>query len=439
MGILKKVGVHFFLKKVTSSTSFKNSIWLFYDKFSKLFFSFLTTIYIARHLGEELFGELNYALAVCSIFFSISSIGLNSIVRRELLWTESEKYSILATALLLRIITSLILFLVVVLFSYTIFGETSLTFQLIIIISLSLFALPSEVIEYYFNAFGITRKIFYSKSIAFIFVSLIRLLSIVLGGSITWFAWLHFVEYFSSALLLFAIFNHKKNLVKNLKWNRNLAYKLIKSSWPLFLSSAVIVLYMKTDQLMLGYLSINKSPVGEYSAALRLSEVWYFIPIIITSVFFPRLVHDEKRSNEEFLASLQKLYKLMTVIAVLISVITSFTASSIVNLLFKGSFEETSHILTIHIWTSLFVFWGTINTQYVVIKNSTKVVLYRSLVGLFFNITLNYYLIPLYSGIGAALATLVTQIVTATIFNIVHKQFRVLFYLQMRSLNPFRL
>ena len=54
---------------------------------------------------------------------------------------------------------------------------------------------------------------------------------------------------------------------------------LLVESWPLLLSGISIMVYMKIDQIMLGQILGDES-VGIYSAALRISEIWYFIPMI---------------------------------------------------------------------------------------------------------------------------------------------------------------
>ena len=46
---------------------------------------------------------------------------------------------------------------------------------------------------------------------------------------------------------------------------------------------------MKIDQVMIKEM-LGAEAVGQYAAAVRLSEVWYFIPIIIASSLFPAIV-----------------------------------------------------------------------------------------------------------------------------------------------------
>ena len=61
---------------------------------------------------------------------------------------------------------------------------------------------------------------------------------------------------------------------------------LLKDSWALLLSSIAVVVYMKIDQIMLGQM-VGDEAVGIYSAAVRVSEVWYFIPTTIVASVFP--------------------------------------------------------------------------------------------------------------------------------------------------------
>ena len=50
-----------------------------------------------------------------------------------------------------------------------------------------------------------------------------------------------------------------------------------------------IAIYMKIDQVMIKQM-LGADQVGLYAAAVRLSEVWYFIPIVITASVFPAII-----------------------------------------------------------------------------------------------------------------------------------------------------
>ena len=65
------------------------------------------------------------------------------------------------------------------------------------------------------------------------------------------------------------------------------AKRLLSESWPLILSGVALMLYMRIDQIMIGNM-INDSAVGVYSVAVKMAEVWYFVPAAVVSSLFPR-------------------------------------------------------------------------------------------------------------------------------------------------------
>ena len=99
-------------------------------------------------------------------------------------------------------------------------------------------------------------------------------------------------------------------VVSTLKFDSKLAGALLNDSWPLILSGIVISIYMKIDQVMIKEI-LGASPVGQYAAAARLSEAWYFIPVVICSSVFPALVNVRKINRELYYSRLQKLFDLM--------------------------------------------------------------------------------------------------------------------------------
>jgi O-antigen/teichoic acid export membrane protein len=65
------------------------------------------------------------------------------------------------------------------------------------------------------------------------------------------------------------------------------------------LSGIAIMIYMKIDQIMLGQM-VGDEAVGIYSAAVRISEVWYFVPIAIVASVFPAILEAKKRSETQY-------------------------------------------------------------------------------------------------------------------------------------------
>ncbi|MCI0663328.1 MAG: flippase, partial [Acidobacteria bacterium] len=219
-------------------------------------------------------------------------------------------------------------------------------------------------------------------------------------------------------------------------WRAHYDYSrvLLKESWPLILAGLSVVLYMKIDVVMLGKMSGDRE-VGLYSAASRLSEAFYFLPMIIVSSLTPMLLRARASGAEHYRASLLKLYVLMVRLSLAIAVPFLILAPMLVEILYGSQYSESAAILQVHVWASVAVFLGVASSQYLVAEGKQKLSLYRTLVGLVINVGMNLVLIPEYGAMGAAIATLISYFV-ATFLILVVRDGAAQGRLMLRALNP---
>jgi len=190
---------------------------------------------------------------------------------------------------------------------------------------------------------------------------------------------------------------------------------------------------MKIDQVMLKRM-LGADAVGVYSAATRLSEVWYFIPTTIVSSVFPSIVESRHANPETYYRRLCGLFSLMSLLALAIAVPMTVLSRPLVLLLFGTRFEAAGTILAVHIWAALFVFWGVAQEPWNIAEGLQRLTLYRTIAGAILNVGLNLLLIPNYGGMGAALATVTAYGVAAWLGNVLDRRTRVMFFLQAKSI-----
>jgi O-antigen/teichoic acid export membrane protein len=77
---------------------------------------------------------------------------------------------------------------------------------------------------------------------------------------------------------------------------------------------------------------------------------------------------------------------------------------------------------------------GVISSKWFIAENLQKYSFYRTLAGMVLNILLNYILIPIYSIQGAAIATLISQVMASYLFNLFNKKLRYTFILQTNAI-----
>jgi PST family polysaccharide transporter len=181
---------------------------------------------------------------------------------------------------------------------------------------------------------------------------------------------------------------------------------LLSKSWPLIISSAAAILYLKIDQFMLGQM-LGMASVGTYAVAARLSEVWYFIPAAVAAAIFPRLVELKSSDPAQYERRIKDSLRYVLWLSLAIALPVSFAAPFIIVALYGDPFREAGLILAIHVWACPAVFMGMIIEKWFVTEDLLKFLIWRQLGAATLNIALNLLLIPLYGGVGAAVATVI--------------------------------
>jgi PST family polysaccharide transporter len=95
-------------------------------------------------------------------------------------------------------------------------------------------------------------------------------------------------------------------------------------------------------------------------------------------------------------------------------------------------------VLAVHVWASVFVFLGVAQAPWDISENLLKMSLYRTITGAIVNVLINLFLIPRYSAMGAAIATVISYAISGVFANAFHPKTRPLFYLQMNSFLPYK-
>ena len=196
----------------------------------------------------------------------------------------------------------------------------------------------------------------------------------------------------------------------------------MKNSWPLILAQAAGYIYLKVDQVIIG-LMLGKYEVGLYAVAVKLTEVWYFIPAIICGSLFPAIINAKLTDNGVYRRRLGNLYVLMLILSLVIAIAMTFLAKPIVNILFGSGYYESIGILKIYVWSSVGLFLGTAVNQYLISENSVKTIFWLNFLSMIVNVGLNVWLIPLIGLLGAAWATLISYFIIPSFVFIRNKFF----------------
>lgn len=409
-----------------------NTGWLFADKVIRMGVGLFVGVWVARYLGPSRFGLLNYTGAFVALFSVFATLGLDGIVVREIVRDRSSREEILGTAFFMKL-SGGVATLVFSLAGISILRPADhLALWLVAITAFGTVFQAVDVVDLWFQSQVASKYTVYARNGAFLLIALVKVVLILNGAPLIAFALAGVGEIALAAAGLAVAYRSHGNRLK--EWRGSLACgkRLLRDSWPLIIGGLSVMVYMKIDQVMLGGM-LGDAEVGIYTAATRISEIWYVIPTVIVSSVFPAVIEAKGRDEGLYYRRLQRLFSLMTGLALLIAVPMTFLSTQMVTLLFGKNYALSGPILAVHIWASLFVFLGVAQGPWDLTENLTRLSLFRTVVGAIMNILLNLILIPRFSAIGAAVATIISQAFSTVILNALIGRTRPIFLCQLRS------
>jgi PST family polysaccharide transporter len=413
-----------------------NTGWLFADRILRMGASLVVGVWVARYLGVQQYGLFNYALAFVSLFSPIFTLGLDEIVVRHIVRQSSNKEEILGTTFWLKFLGGIASVSLAVSTMFLLGEHETLKIWLVAILAMAGIFRAADTIEVWFQSQVQSKYTVIAKNTAFLLNSAIKIALILTKAPLLAFAWVTLAEFAMSAIGLLIVYQVKGSSLWLWRWSFSAARTLLKESLPLIFSGFAILIYMKIDQVMLGQM-IGNTEVGIYSAAVRVSEIWYFIPGAIVSSVAPSIYSAKEKSESLYYQRIGQLLSLMTCISFAIALPMTFLSDKIIMVMFGSGYAQAGAILAVHIWTSLFVFMGLATSPWFIAEGLNNVSLGKTLFGAILNIILNLLLIPKYAGLGAAIATIISQAAATFLCNAFDPRTQKIFNIQVRSLVHF--
>lgn len=410
-----------------------SGIWQIADRLGRLVAGLLVGVWVARYLGPEQFGLFNFAAALLGLFAAVASLGLNNIVVRTLVENPSQTASVAGTALALQLLSgfgcaALSIFLIKVIRPGDVTAHLAVA-----IMSLALPFRALETIRCHLEARVDGKKIALAEGGAFLITSAIKVALVLSAAPLSSFLWVVPAEAAIAGLLFCVAYRQSGHTPYDWRVDWRAARGLLSESWPLALAGVAAIMYMRIDQLLLGQFA-SDTEVGIYAAAVRISEVWYFIPTIIAASVFPRLLEARQESAASYRRLLCQLFSALTLLALTMALFVSAFSGSIVSFLYGADYARAATILVIHVWAGVFVFLGIASTRWFIAEGLQKFTLYRTLAGCLVSVVLNILLIPRFGAVGSAFASITAQAVASLLFNACLRRTRPIFRMQINGL-----
>ena len=393
----------------------------------------VVSIVIVRYLGPARLGSYSFAAALVGIVGSVAQL-TGALVVRDIVIDREREGETLASAALITLMLVMASEAVLVVLGLTVVHDST-TRAVLFVLSLGLLFRPVLVLDFVFQADLRARQATLTRNAGLAVSAVASLVIVARNGGLVQLAGATLLSPLVAALLFVWFYAVAGRRVPRWRPSRTVVTSLARRSFPLIVSSVAIGVYMRIDQVMLGWMS-TRQEVGIYAATVRISEFAYFLPMIFISSVGPSVARARATDFDLYRAKMSRLFSYLSAASLTIAVAVVIFGGPLATLLLGTEYSRVGKILTVHILASVFVFLGVGESLWTVNESLEKLSMYRTLAGAIVNVVLNVILIPRYGALGTAWATLAAYAVATTIGNFFHPDTRPVFWMQVRSLSP---
>lgn len=401
-------------------TIFKNMSWLLISQIIASVCGFIWTILMARYLGVSRYGIFGFATSLTGILAMTVDLGINAHIVRHISTDYSSASKYLGNAIPLKCIFSIgtiILTLIILILMKS--NELVITVTLLFTIEM--------IIKSYiglfngsFQAFekgkyqGIGNTILHTILLIFILITIFTDSGLI-GISIS---------YIISNLIALTYeyyFLNKKIVKPKIEIDKEFCKKITLVSIPFAITNLLYIIYYSIDMVMLSNM-VGNYPTGIYNATYKLISVLTLFYSVYTAVIFPVMSKFFKNDKKLLIISYEKSIKYLMLVIIPIAVGTVFYSLDIIQLIYGHQYDNASSVLSILIWTVclLFISGASNNLLNASHKEVTVTKIYA--IAALFNIVLNFFMIPYFSYNGAAITTVLSDVLIVALQTyIIHK------------------
>lgn len=384
----------------------------------RLLAGLLISLWIARYLGPEKFGQYNYTISIVTILAFLGAAGTNDYIIKDLLSRPQEKISILNTVFYLRFLFGIILttFLIIV----CEFTDFFIGYEKLIILSSPVIYFQAfDVIDSFYRAEVSSKKTALSRIIQIIISSSLRVYLIYANADLLSFVYVFTFESVTYGIILYLSYLKKNADFVFKKFSFNKIKNTLKVSWALALVTTITIALTRFDQIILANLTSNEK-LGYYSAAYRIIDILAIGPSILFSSLFTAIVNAKNYNDDLYYNRLRSFRRFLLAFSILPVSIVFFYSENIINILYTHLYFESAAILKILIFNFIFISNSIVSNAWYIIEKKPKELLLKYVLALCFNVGLNYYLISEMGTTGAALTSVLTNFVFFYLYEVIN-------------------
>ena len=400
----------FSLLKETQQRVRKNFLSLLAAQILYKILSFAAIMAITRFLGVIDFGKFSFGMSFVWIFLFLSDFGLNELFIRDVSKTPLLLKKYTSTIVILKGVIAIIAFSVIVILAKYFFS-TSEKFWIIIFLGAGIIL---DSVMYFFRCLFRVRETMQREAFLIVAESIIKITSIF--AAIKLHMAIPGVIRLAAAIFVFSLVNLLLNIRVFLIYygefkfyfNRRLAFKLLKTSLPFALIYMLSMVNFRIDVIMLSLLR-GDSAAGIYSAAFRLIEQFFIIPIMLATVYLP--VFSKLLSSISLIKILfRRAFIFLMCSSLICFLICQLISEKVIQLIYGASFVQVAACINV---LSLVLFPFFIKFLLEKLLYSFNKLFFLCLLyscAIVMNLFFNFFMIPRFGINGASAATIFCEV-----------------------------
>lgn len=409
------------MKKLgTNNRIVNNSMWIIAERLMQMAVSIFINAVTVRYLGNSSWGTINYCASFINIFMTLSSLGLEYVVIKEMITNPEEEGRIVGTSMMMRILSSVLSIFCIQILIGVLKDGNPFYLWIAFLQSIQLIFKASELIDFWFQSKLESKHVSIAKGITYVVVAVWKVGIIIAGKSEPWFAFSATLDAIVVCVVL--LYMYFKSHGQRFSWSTSWCLKLLNQSKHFIIASMITVIYSEMDKIMLGELQ-NDSEVGIYSVAYGLAFMWVFIPNAIMNSYRTAIV-EGYNTKTNYLERLRTLYSILIWLGIVVGIGIMIFGKLGLWILYGENCLAAAPSLMLLIWSTLFSHLSVARNTWLVCEDLNRYSKVFPVWGVVVNLGLNYLLIPIYGAAGASFATLMTQIVVTMIAPLCYKDTR---------------
>ena len=397
------------LKRILKNRTVCNAAWLISGRLLNKAIVFLVGLLTARYLGPKNYGLVTYATAYTTFFASLCTLGINAIIIKNFVDHPDEVGQAIGTTLVLRAASSLLSAIMIIGIVSIVDRDEPLTILVVALSCIELLFHVFDTFKQWFQSRLESKYVAIATLLSTIATSTYKILILVAGKSVVWFALSLSVDYAVVAACLLLMYKKKKG--PQLSFSVKKGKQLLSSSYSFIISGVMVAVFSGTDKLMLKQM-LGEESVSYYTLAVSISMVASFVLEAVIQSMVPSVIEAYKKDKKLYEKRNRQLYAIVFYVAIAFSLTVCVFAEPIVYLCYGEAYAQMIMPLRIVVWYTAFSYLGGARSAWLVCENKQN---YQNLLyagAAVVNVLINYLLIPVLGPTGAAFATLVTQVFT---------------------------